>query len=96
MLHTYVQMLSALFWLAAMLVILKCVAQSIWTIVRHGESATAEARQQVASGIISALGLSTAIALLATTQLRSWRAIEMFAAVLALRTFVKYAERHIA
>ena len=38
---------------------------------------------------MAALGFKTAATLLKTLELRSWRAIAFFAAVFALRTFVK-------
>lgn len=47
------------------------------------------ARLIVADGIVAALGFKTAAALLKTIELRSWDAILMFAAILALRTFIK-------
>ena len=46
-------------------------------------------RQVMAEGVVSALGLMTAATLLKTITLRSWSAIGMFAAILALRTLVK-------
>ena len=57
------------------------------------------ARLAVADGIVAALGFKTAATLLKTIELRSWDAILMFCAVLALRTLVKQAlrreERHL-
>lgn len=46
-------------------------------------------RLALADGVVAALGFKTAATLLKTLELRSWNAIAFFAAVLALRTFVK-------
>ena len=43
----------------------------------------------VADGVVLALGIKTAGALLKTLELRGWGPIATFAAVLALRTFMK-------
>ena len=48
-----------------------------------------EARLTVAEGAVAALGFKTAATLLKTLELRSWRAIALFAAIQALRTFIK-------
>ncbi len=49
------------------------------------------ARLLVAEGAIAALGYKTAAALLKTIELRTWRAILTFTAILALRTVIKRA-----
>ena len=49
----------------------------------------AAARLLLADGILAALGLKTAATLLKTLELRSWRAIAVFTAILALRTVIK-------
>ena len=49
------------------------------------------ARIALAESVVAALGFKTAATLLKTLELRSWHAIAFFAAVLALRTFVKRA-----
>ncbi|XYD09108.1 DUF1622 domain-containing protein [Methylobacterium sp. NMS12] len=49
------------------------------------------ARLSVVDGIVAALGFKMAATLLKTIELRSWDAILMFVAVLALRTFIKQA-----
>lgn len=56
-----------------------------------GRDSIVAARLVVADSIVAALGFKTAAALLKTIELRSWNAILMFAAVLALRTFIKQA-----
>ena len=43
----------------------------------------------IAEGAVASLGFKTAATLLKTLELRSWRAIALFAAILALRTFIK-------
>ncbi len=48
-----------------------------------------EARLTIAQGAVAALGFKTAATLLKTLELRSWGAIATFAAILALRTFIK-------
>lgn len=58
---------------------------------RGRRSAIVAARLAVADGIVAALGFKTAATLLKTIELRSWDAILMFCAVLALRTLVKQA-----
>lgn len=54
-------------------------------------TAIVAARLAVADGIVAALGFKTAATLLKTIELRSWNAILMFCAVLALRTLIKQA-----
>ena len=48
-------------------------------------------RLAVAEGIVAPLGIKMAATLLKTIEPRSWNAIQMFAAVFVLRTFVKQA-----
>ncbi len=96
MLTEYVHILSLLLWIGVIVTVTSGVVAALWRLVKTGEAGTAYARRRVASGIVSGLGLTTAIALLSTTQLRTWNAIGLFAAAAALRTFVKYAERHIS
>jgi hypothetical protein len=96
MFSEYVHVLSLLLWIGIIAAIVNAIARAIWLLIRCGDRGTVKARQCVAEGIITGLGLSTAIALLATTQLRSWRAIGTFAATAALRSFIKYAEKYIA
>lgn len=47
------------------------------------------ARLLVAEGVVAALGYKTAATLLKTIELRTWRAILMFTAILVLRTVIK-------
>ena len=49
----------------------------------------AAARLTIAGGVVAALGFKIAATLLKSLELRSWSAIAMFAALLALRTLVK-------
>lgn len=58
---------------------------------RLSNAALTDSRRQVASLAVSALGLVTAATLLKTVALRGWNAIGLFAAVLALRTLLKYS-----
>jgi hypothetical protein len=88
-LHEYIRVSSSLLWMAVMVVIVAGVSRAVLLIFRSGPSAAVAARQVVCRAIVSALGLSTAIALLATTELRNWNAIGLFAATAALRMFAK-------
>lgn len=58
---------------------------------RLSDSGLREMHRIIAEGAVAALGLITAAALLKTITLRSWSAIGMFAAILALRTLLKRA-----
>ena len=95
MLATYVHIVSLLLWIAVTAIVTSGVVHAAWAIVWKGAAATELARRRVASAVVSGLGLTTAIALLSTTQLRTWNAIGLFASAAALRTFVKCAERDI-
>ena len=53
------------------------------------EAAIVRCRLSVADGVIAALGFKTAATLLKTIELQTWNAILTFAAIFALRTFVK-------
>lgn len=59
----------------------------------------AAARLTVADGVVLALSVKTAAALLKSLELQSWEQIGLFATVLALRTLLKrvfaWEERHI-
>lgn len=91
---TYIRLLSFALWCAVIGVIVTGVLRAVVELFRKGSAGIPLARKRVASGIISGLGLSVAIALLATTQLRTWNSIAMFAATAALRTVVKTAEQY--
>lgn len=75
------------------LVILTGMARSILAIVaqRVTNASLDRARVVLAEAVVGALGLMTAATLLKTINLRTWSAIGLFAAVLALRTGVKWA-----
>lgn len=89
MLHEYVKLTTSLLWLAVMVVMGAGVIRAVLMILRSGFAAPVAARQIVSGAIVRALGLSTAIALLMTTELRDWNAIGLFAAIAALRIFAK-------
>ena len=55
-----------------------------------GTAAIVRCRLCVADGVIAALGFKTAATLLKTIELQTWNAILTFAAIFALRTFVKH------
>lgn len=59
-----------------------------WT---RSEDVAERMRLTLAKGVVTALGLMTAGALLKTIGLRSWHAIGVFAVTFALRTLVKRA-----
>ncbi len=92
MLSAYVRGLSLLLWMGVMAIIARGVLHGIYILFRHGTGGTGAARKTVGAAIVSGLGLTTAMALLATTELRSWSSIGLFAGVAALRTFVKFSE----
>lgn len=73
------------------LVILSAMARAVWAALAGGLGDEAIGRMRVimAQGVVGALGLMTAATLLMTVTLRSWDAIGIFAAILALRTLVK-------
>lgn len=92
----------AVLWSAALvefiggLVVVAACLRAVLTLAsalgsRQGVTA---ARLAVAEGVVAALGFKTAATLLKTLELRSWRAIATFAAILALRTLVKAALTH--
>ena len=56
---------------------------------RATEVGIVHCRFLVADGVISALGFKTAATLLKTIELQTWDAIVSFAAIFAIRTFVK-------
>jgi uncharacterized membrane protein len=58
---------------------------------RFDNAALGAMRRELAHRALSALGLVTAATLIKTITLRSWGAIGLFAAVLALRTLLKLA-----
>lgn len=72
-------------------VIVGAMIQAFWAGLRERltDSAIGRMRVIMAQGVVSALGLMTAATLLKTMTLRSWNAIGIFAAILALRTLVK-------
>ncbi len=76
----------------SLLVVLGCF-RGLYILLKGGLShgAIVEARLIVADSIIAALGFKTAASLLKTTELQSWQAIAMFAAIFAIRTVVKRA-----
>lgn len=75
-----------------LLVVVGCLRGLMRLVVGLGRrTAIVEARLAVADGIVAALGFKTAATLLKTIELRSWNAILMFCAVLALRTLIKQA-----
>jgi len=57
--------------------------------LRLSDEGAESMRRIMAGGVVTALSLMTAATLLRTITLRSWSAIGMFAAILALRTLVK-------
>jgi uncharacterized membrane protein len=59
--------------------------------LRFSNAGLRSMRQELAGGVLAALGLMTAATLLKRVVLASWSAIGMFAVVLALRTLVKRA-----
>jgi uncharacterized membrane protein len=67
----------------------RAVAAGVRT--RWSDTGLVMIRRQLAQGVVAALGLMTAATLLKTIGLRSWSAIGMFAAILALRMMVKRA-----
>lgn len=75
------------------LVIVQAMAAALMAGGRHrlSDHGVEAMRRIMAEGVVSALGLMTAATLLKTVTLRSWSAIGMFAAILALRTLVKLA-----
>ena len=75
-----------------LLVVMGCLRGLVRLVAGLGRrTAIVAARLAVADGIVAALGFKTAATLLKTIELRSWDAILMFCAVLALRTLVKRA-----
>lgn len=83
----YANYLILLLNFGASLVILRAV-------LRGGLAAAAgrnvrRARLNISEGVILALSLQTATALLKTIVVTSWQELGMFAAILALRTLVK-------
>ena len=76
----------------ALLIVFGCVRGLARLAAGSGRrTAIVGARLAVADGIVAGLGFKTAATLLRTIELRSWNAILMFCAVLALRTLVKQA-----
>jgi uncharacterized membrane protein len=58
---------------------------------RGGHRALRECRLVVAAAVLDGLGFKVAAALLKTIELRSWGQIAAFAAILALRSLLKFA-----
>ncbi len=91
----FVRFLSILLWSVVVGTIVYGAAHACWILICSGNKGLDAARRTVAAAIVNALTVTTAIALLASTQLRSWSAIGIFVAAAALRTFVKFFETHI-
>lgn len=80
-------MLAALIEFGGALVIAAHVARAAWLALRHGRLAQASA--VAGSGLAAGLDFKLAATLLKTVSLVSWNQIAMFAAIFALRLFVK-------
>lgn len=74
----------------SLVVVLGCL-RGVFALLIGGarHRAIVRARLLVADSIIAALGFKTASSLLKTIELQTWHAIALFAAIFALRTFVK-------
>ncbi|WP_245588530.1 DUF1622 domain-containing protein [Deinococcus pimensis] len=59
------------------------------SLLRGGDLAPDRARSRLADGLLLALSLKTAAALLRTLEVRTWTQIGLFAAVLVLRIVLK-------
>ncbi len=79
--------LSSTINMAASVVIGYSVAKSLTMLAKGAPISTA--RITVARGVVHALGLLVAVALLNTLRIFDWEALGLFAVVLGLRTVVK-------
>ncbi len=74
--------------LVATLIIAVAALHAGWSTARYRDPH--EVRRILANGVLGALGFLVIAALLKTIELRDWHGIGMFAAVLGMRTLVKW------
>lgn len=88
-----IRLLARAIEFAGALVVLAGMARAMVAVAtgRASNVALNRGRLLLATAVVSALGLMTAATLLKTINLRTWSAIGLFAAILALRTGVKWA-----
>lgn len=93
LLDRYVAFLALCIEMAGTIIIAAGCLRGLASLVQGGatRSALRECRLLVADGILAGLAFKVAAALLKTIELRSWGQIAAFAAVLALRSFLKLA-----